>query len=150
MNRLDIYDGSDKQSTKIGEVYGNSNIKLIKSISSSGKSLLIDFKKQYMEGNQKTELEATIKYNKNTPECQTYLDVNENILMSPNDSNINTCSWLVTANFGSYIILNFKYIEVNIFILSITYENYSFIDDRLKMDLNISRFMKVVVSMQTL
>ena len=113
MNRLDIYDGSDKQSTKIGEVYGNSNIKLIKSISSSGKSLLIDFKKQYMEGNQKTELEATIKYNKNTPECQTYLDVNENILMSPNDSNINTCSWLVTANFGSYIILNFKYIEVN-------------------------------------
>ena len=34
---------------KIGEVYGNSNSKLIKSISSSGKSLLIDFKKQYME-----------------------------------------------------------------------------------------------------
>ena len=120
MNRLDIYDGSDKQSTKIGEVYGNSNIKLIKSISSSGKSLLIDFKKQYMEGNQKTELEATIKYNKNTPECQIYLDVNKNILMSPNDSNINTCIWLVTANSGSYIILNFKYIEVNFFILSTT------------------------------
>ena len=32
---------------KIGEVYGNSNNKLLKSISSSGKSMFIDFKKQY-------------------------------------------------------------------------------------------------------
>ena len=32
---------------KIGEVYGNSYNRLLKSISTSGKSIFIDFKKQY-------------------------------------------------------------------------------------------------------
>ena len=112
MNRLNIYDGPAELSMKIGEVYGNSNNILIKSISSSGKSMFIDFKKQNMLGNQKAEFEAFIKYNKIMSVCQTWLDVKENILMSPNHSNYTNCSWLITSNFGYYIILNFKLIEV--------------------------------------
>ena len=96
---------------KIVEVYGNSNNKIIKSISSSGKSLFIHFKKQYDWG--AVELESSIKYNMIMSACQTWLDVNINILMSPNHPNNTNCSWLITAKFGSYIILNFKFIEVN-------------------------------------
>ena len=100
---------------KIGEVYGNSNNKLLKSISSSGKTLFIDFKKQFMIGNfgSKTELEAIIKRNKIISVCQTWLDVNKNILSSPTHPNNNNCSWLITSNFGSYIILDFNFLEVN-------------------------------------
>ena len=114
MNRLDIYDGPDEQSMKIGEVYGNSNNKLLKSISSSGKTLFIVFKKQEQDLlNEKTEFEASIKYNKIMSACQNWLDVNTNILTSPNCSNTTNCTWLITSYFGSYIILNFKFIEVN-------------------------------------
>ena len=98
---------------KIGEVYGNSNNKLLKSISSSGKTLFIDFKKQNKWQNEKAEFEAFIKYNKFISACKNWLDVKTNILTSPNDPNTTNCSWLITANFGSYIILNFKFIEVN-------------------------------------
>ena len=97
---------------KLGEAYGNSNNKLLKSISSSGKKVFIDFKKQYKFGNQNTEFEASIKYNKIMSACQNWLDVKTNMLMSPNHPNNTNCSWLITANFGSYIILNFKFIEV--------------------------------------
>ena len=99
---------------KIGEVYGNSNHKLLKSISSSGKTLFIDFKKQFKQfHSEKTEFEAIIKYNKIMSACQNWLDLKTNILASPNHSNTTNCIWLITSNFGSYIILNFKYIEVN-------------------------------------
>ena len=100
---------------KIGEIYGNSNNKLIKSISSSGKTLFIDFKKQYENSieNDMTEFEASIKYNKIILACQSWLDVKTNILTSPNHPNTTNCTWLITSNFGSYIILNFKFIEVN-------------------------------------
>ena len=99
---------------KIGEVYGNSNNKLLKSISSSGKILFIDFKKQYkFWEHEMTEFEASIMYNKIISACQSWLDVNTNILTSPNHSNTTNCTWLITSNFGSYIILNFKFIEVN-------------------------------------
>ena len=124
MNRLIIYDGPDEQSMKIGEVYGNSNNKLLKSISSSGKTLFIDFKKhdmsivnsytlyQDMFGNEMTEFEASIMYNKIISACQSWLDIKSNILTSPNHSNSSNCTWLITSNFGFYIILNFKFIEV--------------------------------------
>ena len=71
---------------KIGEVYGNSNNKLLKSISSSGKTLFIDFKKQdeNLIENYMTEFEASIKYNKIMSACQTLLDVDTNILTFPN------------------------------------------------------------------
>ena len=110
MNAFNIFDGPDEQSMKIGEAYGNSNNKLLKSISSSRKTLFIDFKKQ---DNEMTEFDASVKYNKIMPDCQTWLDVNTNILMSPNHPNNTNCNWLITAEFGSYIILNFKFIEVN-------------------------------------
>ena len=102
---------------KIGEVYGNSNNKIVNTISSSGKSMFIDFKKQNNFGNAKTEFKASIKYKEINFYCQTWLDVKKNILMSPNHPNNTNCSWLITTNFGSYIILNFKFIEVNFLIL---------------------------------
>ena len=98
---------------KIGEVYGNSNNTLLKSISSSGKTLFIDFKKQYKLGNQMTEFEAIIKHKNIISICQNLLHINKNILLSPNHPNNSNCSWLITSNFGSYIILDFKFIEVN-------------------------------------
>ena len=97
---------------KIGEIYGNSNNKLLKSISSSGKTLYIDFKKQHKFGNQITELEASIKYSKIMSACQNWLDVKTNILTSPKYPNTTSCIWLITSYFGSYIILNFKFMEV--------------------------------------
>ena len=48
-------------------------------------------------------------------DCQTWLDVEKNILMSPNHSNLANCSWLITSNFRSYITLDFKFIEVNLY-----------------------------------
>ena len=96
------------------------NNKLLKSISSSGKSISIDFKKQdegWQQGWQheieNAKFTALIKYNKIMPDCQTWLDNNTNILMSPNHSNNTNCSWLITSNFGTYIILDFIFIEVN-------------------------------------
>ena len=91
----------------IGEVFGTPNNKIVKSISSTGKSIFIDFKKQYPWGS--VEFLAFIKYNKINPDCQSWL--NNNILMSPNNPNIN-CSWIITRKFGSYITLDFSFIEV--------------------------------------
>ena len=64
LNRLNIYDGPDEQSIKIGEVFGNSKHKLMKSISSSGKSMFIDFKKQYEWWDEKSKFTTLIKYKK--------------------------------------------------------------------------------------
>ena len=113
MNALNIFDGPDEQSMKIGEAYGNSNNKLLKSISSSGKSMYIYFKKQYEKG--KTEFKASFKYKKINFDCQRWLDVEKNILMSPNYTNNINCSWLITSNLDYNIILNFTFIEVNPF-----------------------------------
>ena len=114
LNRLNIFDGSDDLSMQIGEVYGNSNHKLTKSISSSGKSLFVDFKKQHYWGT--VEMFAAIKYKKMNSVCQTWLDLETNILISPKDLDIYgksiNCSWLITANFGSYITLWFIYFDV--------------------------------------
>ena len=46
LNRILVYDGLDNKSKLIGEVFGTPNHKIVKSISSIGKSMLIDFKKQ--------------------------------------------------------------------------------------------------------
>ena len=99
----------------IGEVHGNANHKLAKSISSSGKALFIDFKKQYYVGT--VEVLAAIKYKKMNSDCQTWIDLENNVLMTPIDlntynSNIN-CNWLITAHLGSYITLKFTFINVN-------------------------------------
>ena len=91
----------------IGELFGTPNHKIVKSISSTGKSIFIDFKKQSEKG--RVECLAFIKYNKIIPDCQSWLD--KNILMSPNNPNIN-CSWIITKKFGSYITLDFNFMEV--------------------------------------
>ena len=90
-----------------GEPFGTPYHKILKSISSSGKSIFIDFKKQYYGT---VEFVASIKYNKINPECQSWMD--NNVLMSPNHPNIN-CSWLITRKFGAYITLDFSFIKVN-------------------------------------
>ena len=114
LNRLNIFDGHNGISMKIGEVYGFSKNKLIRSISSTEKSLFIDFKKQNQVGI--VNFLASIKYNKMDSVCQTWLDLKSNILMSPNnlhkDSSKINCSWLITTNFVSYITLDFTFLEV--------------------------------------
>ena len=73
--------------------------------------MFVDFKKQHYAGTWKmAKFVASIKYNKINPDCQSWLD--NNVLMSPNYPNIN-CSWIITRKFGSYITLDFSFIEVN-------------------------------------
>ena len=91
----------------IGELFGNHNA--VKSISSAGKSMFIDFKKQFSLYSQFSHFNTSIKYNKINLDCQSWLK--NNVLMSPNHPNVN-CSWTITAKFGSYITLNFIFIEV--------------------------------------
>ena len=95
----------------IGELFGSSSHKVVKSISSLGNSMLIEFRKQYNLHLQ-IQFVASIKYNKINSDCQSWL--NNNILMSPNNPNIN-CSWIITRKFGSHIPLDFKFIEVKTF-----------------------------------
>ena len=91
----------------ISEVFGTPDNKVVKSISSFGKTIFIYFKKQYEY--KAVEFVAIIRYNKSIPDCQSWLD--NNVLMSPKNPNIN-CSWIITRKFGSYITLDFKFIEV--------------------------------------
>ena len=95
----------------IGEVFGTPSHQVVKSISSSKKSIYIDFKIQKISVLIETAetVVANIKYNKINSDCQSWL--NDNMLMSPNNPNIN-CSWIITRKFGSYITLDFSFIEV--------------------------------------
>ena len=100
------------------EVFGTPNHKVVKSISSSGKSIFIDFKKQSEWGDdENASFRAKIKYKKINSDCQALLDTDKNILTSPNHPNNINCSWLISSNFESYIILNFTFIEVNSYFL---------------------------------
>ena len=105
-----MFDGPNDMSMKIGEVFGNSNHKLVKSISSTGDNLLVDFKKQNDVGN--VEIIALIKYKKIVSNCQTMLNLEKNVLLSPNSSDIN-CTWLISLNFGSHITIDFRFFEVS-------------------------------------
>ena len=55
------------------------------------------------------EFAASIKYNKINSACQSWLE--GNVLRSQIHPNHN-CSWLITRKFGSYITLDFRFIEV--------------------------------------
>ena len=112
-NKLVIFDGSDKSAMRIGEVYGDHYNRQWQSISSSG-MMFIDFKKQFEQYKSVVQLEALIKYSKVIPDCQTWLDLKNNTLKSPDkyDNNVN-CSWLLSFNYGSYIKLQFNYIYVS-------------------------------------
>ena len=100
----------------IDEVFGTPS-HFMKSISSSGKFLFIDFQKT---SGSTLELVASIKYKKIDPECQTWL--HNNILITPNNPTIN-CSWIITRKYGSYITLDFSYLEVKP--LNITNKKYT-------------------------
>ena len=99
----------------IGEIHGNSNHELTKSISSSGKDLFIDFKKQEYYGI--VQILAAIKYKKMNSDCQTWIDFETNVLKTPanlntyNNNNIN-CHWLITTNLGYHISLKFTFMDV--------------------------------------
>ena len=108
MNRILVYDGTDDQSILIGEFMGTPSHKVVKSISSSGKSMLIHYKMDASDGI--ATFVASIEYNHINPDCQSWVD--NNVLMSPNNPNMN-CSWLITRQFGSYITLDFSFLEVN-------------------------------------
>ena len=83
--------------------------------------MFLEFNKRYWEANvafgifPTVEFVASIKYNKIIPDCQTWLD--GNILISPNDPKIN-CSWIINLKLGSYLTLDFRYIEVMNFIMA--------------------------------
>ena len=95
----------------IGELFGTPHHEVVKSISSLGKYILIDFKKLNKFGFSPVEFAASFKYNnKLDSDCQSWLEGND-VLMSPNNPNIN-CSWIITTKFGSYITLAFSYLEV--------------------------------------
>ena len=104
---------------KIAEIYGNPNDnKLLKSLSSSGKTMFIDFKiPDDWWTSVFIKFTTLIKYKKINHDCQTWLDINTNTLMSPYHPNKTNCSWVITTNSRSHIILDFKYIEVNFLIL---------------------------------
>ena len=103
----------------IGELFGTSDHhRFVKSISSSGKFIYIDFYKYYYG----VEFVASIKYKKIDQECQSWLSNNK--LISPNSPKIN-CSWIITRKFGSYITIDFNFIEVKpIHIAVIINSNY--------------------------
>ena len=81
------------------------------------KSIFIVFNKLfdpwYVGWHNIAEFEASIKFKKINLDCQNWLNKNKTISMSSDNQNKTDCSWLITSNFGSYIILNFKFIEVN-------------------------------------
>ena len=106
-----IFDGPDKLAMKIGEIFGHLNNRKWKSISSSG-MMFINFKKEFDMG--KVQLKASIKYSKFILYCQTWLDLKDYTLKSPDNYDNNVyCSWLLSFNFGSYIKLQFNYIDVS-------------------------------------
>ena len=117
-NKLLIFDGPDKLAMKIGEVYGTHYNRKWKSISSSG-MMFIDFKKQVEYNICCMQLKASIKYTKFIPDCQTWLDLRNNTLKSPDKYNNNiNCSWLLSFIFGSYITIQFNYIYVSSYFVS--------------------------------
>ena len=109
-DRILVFDGPDDQSMPIGELVGTHNHKLLTSISSSGKSIYVVFKKQHYHG-ATARFDISIKYIKIDHNCKSWLK--SSILMSPSHPTIN-CSWIITVKYGSYIILDFKFIEVKL------------------------------------
>ena len=127
-----FYDGTDDKSKLIGELFGTPSHKRVNSISSLGKSIFIDFKKQFHF--HTAEFVAFIKYNKINPDCQSWL--NNHTIMSPNNPNIN-CSWIITRKFGSYITLDFSFVEVKPINIVAKKElnNTTLLENSLRMDL---------------
>lgn len=102
----------------IGEVFGTPKHRIIKSISSSEKSIYIELrekKRVWLNWIGVVDFVASIKYNKINLDCKSWLD--KNMLLSPYHPNIN-CSWLITRKSGSYITLDFIFMEVKSMIMN--------------------------------
>ena len=103
-------------------MFGKRHPDLLKSISSTRSSLLIAFNTFKfilfdLNGASHLIIKASIKYNKIDPNCQKWLNYTNKFFLSPNypnkyNNNIK-CTWLISAKFGSYLELAFKFIEVN-------------------------------------
>ena len=119
---LVVFDGPNRNSKEIGKVFGKRHPDLLKSISSTESSLQIAFNTIttlfFLEiGTSHLIIKASIKYNKIDSNCQKWLNYTSKFLLSPNypnqyNNNIK-CTWLISAKFGSYLELTFKFIEVN-------------------------------------
>ena len=119
---LVIFDGPNRNSKEIGKVFGKRHPDLLKSISSTRSSLLIAFNTFKfilfdLNGASHLIIKASIKYNKIDSNCQKWLNYTSKSFLSPNypneyNNNIK-CTWLISAKFGSYLELAFKFIEVN-------------------------------------
>ena len=85
----------------------------------------IDFKKQKnevytLQGVEViyliVEVLVEIKYKKMNSDCQTWIDLENNVLTTPVDLNTYNnsfiCNWLINMHFGSYITLKFIYLDV--------------------------------------
>ena len=117
-NRIKVYDGQNDKSMLIGEVFGTLKHKIIKSISSSEKSIYIELrekKREWVNWIGVVDFAASIKYNQINLDCKSWLD--KNMLLSPYHPNIN-CSWLITRKSGSYITLDFIFMEVKSMIMN--------------------------------
>ena len=110
MNRLLVYDGPNDKSMLIGGLLGTSKHNVVKSISSSGNSMFLTFKKE--DPVIHPQFTASINYNKINMNCPCWTDFASSRWMPPINSNID-CSWLITRQFGSYLTLKFRYVEVN-------------------------------------
>ena len=109
MNKILVYDGPNDKSMLIGELLGTPFHNVVKSISSSGNSMFLEFKKE--EDVVNPQFSASINYNKINTNCPSWTDFANRGWMSPFHSNID-CSWLITRQFGSYLTLKFIQIEV--------------------------------------
>ena len=100
-------------------MFGKRHPDLLKSISSTRSSLLVAFNtfKFIVFSSSHLIIKASIKYNKIDSNCQKWLNYTNKFFLSPNypneyNNNIK-CTWLISAKFGSYLELAFKFIEVN-------------------------------------
>ena len=110
MNRVLVYDGPNDKSMLIGGLLGTSKHNVVKSISSSGNSMFLKFKKEDVVVNP--EFSASIYYNKiSNTNCPSWTDFSTSGWMSSSHSNID-CSWLITRQFGSYLTLKLRNVEV--------------------------------------
>ena len=110
MNRVLVYDGPNDKSMLIGGLLGTSKHNVVKSISSSGNSMFLTFKKE--DPVVHPQFTASVNYNKINMNCPSWTDFASSRWMPPINSNID-CSWLITRQFGSYLTLKFRYIEVS-------------------------------------
>ena len=108
----EVYGTPDLSEGSLGDSQTELRTEILKSISASGKTMFIDLRKQIDNELTKFKFVALIKYRKINLDCQTWLNIKNNTLISPSHPNSINCSWLITSNFRSYIVLDFNFIEV--------------------------------------